>query len=56
VTSFRFGDTAQTGSAGGTGIGLYKGALYAEMNDRILRYALTDGPIVPTARTLNEAI
>jgi hypothetical protein len=31
----RFGDTVQTGSAGGTGIGIYKGALYAEMNDRM---------------------
>src|SRR5690349_12865881 len=27
----RFGDTAQTGSAGGTGIALYKGSLYVEM-------------------------
>jgi glucose/arabinose dehydrogenase/mono/diheme cytochrome c family protein len=46
----RFGDTVQTGSAGGTGIGLYKGALYAEMNDRILRYALGAGSIVPTGK------
>src|SRR6202030_797148 len=30
----RFGDTVQTGSAGGTGIWVYKGALYVEMNDR----------------------
>lgn len=46
----RFGDTAQTGSAGGTGIGFYNGALYAEMNDRIVRYALPAGSIVPTGR------
>ena len=46
----RFGDTVQTGSAGGTGIGLYQGALYAEMNDRILRYALSAGSIVPTGK------
>jgi glucose/arabinose dehydrogenase/mono/diheme cytochrome c family protein len=46
----RFGDTAQTGSAGGTGIALYKGALYVEMNDKILRYALPEGSIVPTGK------
>jgi glucose/arabinose dehydrogenase/mono/diheme cytochrome c family protein len=46
----RFGGTVKTGSAGGTGIGLYEGALYAEMNDRILRYALTSGSIVPTGQ------
>jgi glucose/arabinose dehydrogenase/cytochrome c5 len=46
----RFGDTVQTGSAGGTGIGLYQGALYAEMNDRILRYTLSAGSIVPTGK------
>jgi glucose/arabinose dehydrogenase/mono/diheme cytochrome c family protein len=43
----RFGETAQQGDAGGTGIGLYKNGLYAEMNDRIVRYALTTGSIVP---------
>ncbi len=48
--NMRFGDTAQTGSTGGTGIGLYDGALYAEMNDRILRYALSAGSIVPTGK------
>jgi glucose/arabinose dehydrogenase/mono/diheme cytochrome c family protein len=40
----RFGPGADTGNAGGTGIALYNGALYAETNDRIVRYALpTDG-------------
>src|SRR5271170_5269335 len=34
----RFGETAQTGGAGGTGIALYKGSVYAEINDRIVRY------------------
>jgi glucose/arabinose dehydrogenase/mono/diheme cytochrome c family protein len=48
--NMRFGDTVQTGSAGGTGIGLYNGSLYAEMNDRILRYALPAGSIVPTGK------
>jgi glucose/arabinose dehydrogenase/mono/diheme cytochrome c family protein len=43
----RFGETIQTGGAGGSGIVLYKGAIYAELNDRILRYALTAGSIVP---------
>jgi glucose/arabinose dehydrogenase/cytochrome c5 len=43
----RFGETVQTGGAGGTGIGLYKGAIYAEINDRIVRYALAPGSIVP---------
>ena len=43
----RFGDTALSGAAGGTGIGLYRGALYAEINDKIVRYALPKGTIVP---------
>jgi glucose/arabinose dehydrogenase/mono/diheme cytochrome c family protein len=44
----RFGETVQTGGAGGTGIGLYKSSLFAEINDRIVRYSLTDGSIVPS--------
>jgi glucose/arabinose dehydrogenase len=43
----RFGETRDQGSAGGTGIALYNGALYAEVNDRIVRYALAAGSIVP---------
>src|SRR5271154_5648766 len=43
----RFGETVQSGGAGGTGIGLYKGALYAEINDKIVRYALPEGSIIP---------
>ena len=43
----RFGETRDQGSAGGTGIALYNGALYAEVNDRIVRYALPAGSIVP---------
>jgi len=46
----RFGASAAQGSAGGTGIFLYKGSLYFEMNDSILRYALTPGSIVPTGK------
>jgi glucose/arabinose dehydrogenase/mono/diheme cytochrome c family protein len=43
----RFGETAQTGGAGGTGIRLYDGWVYAEINDRIVRYALPEGQLVP---------
>jgi glucose/arabinose dehydrogenase len=43
----RFGETVQSGGAGGTGIGLYKGAIYAEINDRIVRYSLPAGALVP---------
>jgi glucose/arabinose dehydrogenase/mono/diheme cytochrome c family protein len=43
----RFGETVQTGGAGGTGIGMYEGSLYAEINDRIARYALSGNSIVP---------
>ena len=43
----RFGETAQAGSAGGTGIGIYKGFIYVEVNDRIVRYSLPPGALVP---------
>src|SRR5580698_6368888 len=38
--NIRFGETAATGGHGGTGIALYKDSLFAESNDRIVRYAL----------------
>jgi glucose/arabinose dehydrogenase/mono/diheme cytochrome c family protein len=44
----RFGETIETGGKGGTGIGIYKGSIYAELNDRIVRYSLSTGGIVPT--------
>lgn len=44
----RFGETVQSGGAGGTGIGLYKGSIYAESNDRIVRYSLGADSIVPS--------
>lgn len=44
----RFGTTAADGNAGGTGIALYNGSIYAESNDRIVRYALPAGSIVPS--------
>jgi glucose/arabinose dehydrogenase/mono/diheme cytochrome c family protein len=43
----RFGETVQSGGAGGTGVALYQGALFAEINDRIVKYALTSDSIVP---------
>jgi glucose/arabinose dehydrogenase/mono/diheme cytochrome c family protein len=45
----RFGDSVASGGQGGTGIALHNGSLYAEANDKILRYALTAGSLVPTA-------
>jgi glucose/arabinose dehydrogenase/mono/diheme cytochrome c family protein len=44
----RFGETEASGGHGGTGIGLYKDFIYAETNDKIVRYALTSGAIVPS--------
>jgi glucose/arabinose dehydrogenase len=41
----RFGEAPQTG--GGSGIAVYKNAVYAEINDRIARYSLADGSIAP---------
>jgi glucose/arabinose dehydrogenase/cytochrome c553 len=46
----RFGATVVDGGTGGSGIGLYNGALYAEENSRILRYALTPGAMVPSGK------
>lgn len=43
----RFGETVQSGGAGGTGIALYHGALFAEINDKIVRYRLPAGAVVP---------
>ncbi len=43
----RFGETAKTGGHGGSGIALYNGSIYAELNDRIVKYALPAGSVVP---------
>ena len=43
----RFGDGVPEGSAGGSGVAFYKGAVYAEQNDKILRYAIPQGSLVP---------
>jgi len=42
-----FGETAGQGAHGGTGIGFYKSMIYAEVNDRIVRYHLAPGEVVP---------
>jgi glucose/arabinose dehydrogenase/mono/diheme cytochrome c family protein len=44
----RFGDGVPQGSAGGTGIGFYNGFIYAEQNDKIIRYALPDDALAPS--------
>jgi glucose/arabinose dehydrogenase/mono/diheme cytochrome c family protein len=43
----RFGETVQTKGAGGSGIAMYKGSVYAEINDKIVRYSLPSGALVP---------
>ncbi len=48
----RFGESKADGAAGGTGIALYKGALYAEVNDRIMRYPLSPNSVVPTGKAV----
>ncbi len=45
----RFGETVESGGHGGTGIGYYRGGLYAEINDKIVRYELAPDSIVPRA-------
>jgi glucose/arabinose dehydrogenase len=39
----RFGDSLANGGAGGTGIALHDGALFAESKDKIVRYAMDSG-------------
>lgn len=43
----RFGPTAEAGSKGGTGIAVYRGAVYVEADSSILRYRLTPGELAP---------
>jgi len=45
-----FGPTEAQGGKGGTGIALYRGALYVEESDRIERYQLAPGAIVPQGK------
>jgi glucose/arabinose dehydrogenase/cytochrome c5 len=46
----RFGETPAEGGKGGTGIYLYKNFVYAEINDRIVRYPLKAGEIAPEGK------
>ena len=46
----RFGESVQTGGHGGNGIALYNGSLFAEINDRIVRYPLTPNDIAPKGK------
>jgi glucose/arabinose dehydrogenase/cytochrome c5 len=46
----RFGDSLEQGSAGGSGIAYYKGAIYAEQNDKIIRYGLGADVITPKSK------
>jgi glucose/arabinose dehydrogenase len=46
--SIRFGETEAGGGHGGTGIAIYKGELFVEANDRIVRYDLKPGEVAPS--------
>ena len=56
----RFGPDAQHRNGGGTGIGLYKGALYAEEGDtlakRIVRYTISPDSMTPTSATSETVV
>jgi glucose/arabinose dehydrogenase/mono/diheme cytochrome c family protein len=43
----RFGDGVAQGSTGGTGLRIYNDGLYAEQNDKIIRYPLPANGVVP---------
>ncbi|KAB1069474.1 c-type cytochrome [Methylobacterium planeticum] len=45
----RFGENVAEGGHGGTGLALYKDAVYAEINDRIMRYPIAKGEVAPKA-------
>jgi glucose/arabinose dehydrogenase/cytochrome c5 len=47
----RFGPTFADGAHGGTGMWLYKNWLYAELNDRIVRYELKEGEAAPKGKS-----
>lgn len=46
----RFGDGVEQGAHGGSGIALFERFLYAEVNDRIVRYALPSHGFVPSGK------
>jgi glucose/arabinose dehydrogenase len=51
ATVTRFGQTPADGVAGGTGVAVYKGYVYAEVNDKIVRYKLPAGGSVPEGKS-----
>jgi hypothetical protein len=51
----RFGDGVAQGSAGGTGIRIYNGGLFAEQNDKIIRYPLPANGFVPAEQSFRPA-
>jgi glucose/arabinose dehydrogenase/cytochrome c5 len=53
-SNVRFGPTFAEGAHGGTGIALYKNWLYAEINDKVVRYDLKDG--APSSSSKPETI
>ncbi|HEX9129099.1 MAG TPA: PQQ-dependent sugar dehydrogenase [Gemmatimonadaceae bacterium] len=56
----RFGPDTQHKNGGGTGIGIYKGALYAEEGDtitkRIVRYAVSTDSMTPRSTTVDTIV
>jgi glucose/arabinose dehydrogenase/mono/diheme cytochrome c family protein len=48
----RFGATVADGGHGGTGIFYYKDYLYAEINDKIVKYELNSGATAPTGKPI----
>jgi glucose/arabinose dehydrogenase/mono/diheme cytochrome c family protein len=46
----RFGESKVQGAAGGTGIAFYRNALYAEINDRIVRYQVQASELAPKSK------
>src|ERR1700730_9240701 len=46
----RFGETVASGGHGGTGLVFHNGMIYAETNDRIVRYPLAPNEIAPRGK------
>ncbi|WP_158810197.1 PQQ-dependent sugar dehydrogenase [Beijerinckia sp. L45] len=46
----RFGESVASGGHGGTGIAMYKDGLYAEIDDKIVRYTRKDGELAPSGQ------
>lgn len=55
-TITKFGELKAAGNTGGSGIDLYNGYLYAESNDKIVRYKLPANAIAPPADAQPEIV